>query len=137
MKCTSVRWIFLCIITIVAVIFLYRVHTSVLDGIDGWVLQLLYRDTTVYASGYNDNAFKSIQNGESVRDVLCKIGEPLKIYAYINGSSQIINMRDAIGAQENQIMIWRYTESSGNYRVRDVYFCGQHVSGKKASFYLD
>lgn len=137
MKCSLIGFFLLCVIIIVAIVALYRTHTSMLDGLDGWLLQVFYKDATVYASGYNDTAFKSIQNGESMDDVLGKIGKPLRIYIYHNGRCAEIELSDALIVRENHILIWRYTESSGNFRIRDIYFRGQHVFAKESSFYLD
>jgi hypothetical protein len=51
-------------------------HFALLDGVRGLVLPLIFRDTTIYAVGYEQNTFKHLHIGVNTKTVLQTLGRP-------------------------------------------------------------
>lgn len=92
-----------------------------LDGARGMVFSMIFPDTTSYAAGYSDNAFRGIGIGVADSDVSCMLGEPLE--------------RD----QTNGCVRWRYTRSlsDSHYRVRQINFENGKVKSKTHYYLVD
>jgi hypothetical protein len=93
-----------------------------LDGLLGESRALVFGDTTKYADGYSERAFRNVRAGMSESEVRSAIGEPLSVFKTADGG---------IG--------WRYSGSKndGSYRQRLVYFRGDKVVSAIHEFYVD
>lgn len=115
-----VRGILLGVVVCVIGAFAYA-HFALLDGVRGLVLPIIFKDTTVYAAGYEENTFKHLHIGVNTAAVLQALGSPLQV--------------DECNGQQR----WRYTESSSDshYRVRQIIIENGLVVAKQSYFLVD
>ena len=92
-----------------------------LDGFTGLLGGLLGHEDTVYASGYSDRSFRSIDSGMTRDQVHETIGLPLVVW-----TNQ--------GALVEQ---WSRSPSDTDYRRRLIYFRNDRVTKKIAEYYFD
>lgn len=94
---------------------------SGLDGLRGAIFQFMFPDTSVYAVGYSDGAYRKIKTGDSQETVLGLLGEPLE--------------RDVISGVER----WRYAKSraDSHYRMRQVSFKDGRVISREHYYLVD
>jgi hypothetical protein len=80
-------------------------------------------DSTNYAVGYSDFAFRLVKPGMGPEEVESILGKPLGQYPTSKGTE----------------VAWCYSRRDGdtNYRERAIIFLRGHVVRKASSFYLD
>ncbi len=104
-------------------------HHLVLDGIPGLVGSKLFAEDTVYASGYSDRAFRRVQTGMTMKQVVELLREPVCVrtdpyaLAKFSGSTEC----------------WAYSHSPSdtNYRIRLICFRDGLVRAKRAEYWFD
>lgn len=114
------RWVLPGVVVCIMGVFAYA-HFALLDGVRGLVLPIFFKDTTVYAVGYEENTFKHLRIGVNTTVVLQALGTPLQV--------------DTCNGQQR----WRYTESrsDSHYRVRQVTIENGLVVAKQSYFLVD
>ena len=135
-------------------------HFVLFDGLDNLIFSLLLKDTTVYAPGYSEQAFKTIRRGMSEHEVFTMLGKPLSegwyydshknIYFDIEGLVALPNKQTPVqkGMTKNQVVAllgeptekaWGYSWSptSGSYWLRVILFKVGHVIEIHHEFYVD
>lgn len=92
-----------------------------LDGMRGVLGAAVLGDGTQHPPRYSDSGFASVQPGTRAKDVVRKLGKPLREVTNLDGTDD-----------------WVYTATSGgNYRVRIIKLRGGVVVAKRHRFYLD
>lgn len=84
---------------------------------------MMFKEDTVFTSGYSDSGFSGIRKGMSKNEVLSRIGKPF----YTNESWE---------SKTNE-QRWWYSKSPGDthYRMREVRFFKNKVSEKIHYYY--
>ena len=139
------------------------VHRSLLDGIDGWILERLYAEETEYATGYSDQAFRGITPGLTERETLSALGPPLLeswFYEKPNEAAHVIifdevghvspssqstrlvggsksDVLNVLGEPMMRTLIYSRSRHGGSYRIRSVEFRGSSVARTIHSYYWD
>ncbi|MDH3348254.1 MAG: hypothetical protein OEM02_09200, partial [Desulfobulbaceae bacterium] len=113
------------IISTIFVAALAVFHFKSLDGLRGLFLSMMFKEDTVFTSGYSGSGFSGIIKGMSKNEVLSRIGKPF--YTNECWESKTIEQR------------WWYSKSLGDthYRMREVRFLKNKVSEKIHYYYID
>ncbi len=113
------------IFTAIFVTALAIFHFKSMDGLRGLFFSMMFKEDTVFTSGYSDSGFSGIRKGMSKNEVLSKIGEPF----YTNESWE---------SKSNEERWW-YSKSPGgtHYRMREVRFIRNKVNQKIHYYYID
>lgn len=92
-----------------------------LDGIRGAIFHTIFPDTSVYAVGYSDAAYRKVRIGDAQELVRSLLGEPIE--------------RDLIVGIER----WRYSrsKSDSHYRMRQISFKNGRVVSKEHYYLVD
>jgi hypothetical protein len=112
------------ILSLLLVIHLFRNYTP-LDGFSGMFFASMFGEDTIYAAGYSDTGFRSIQIGMTQNEVFGKIGTPLNIWTNDWAKDGSIGMR------------WTKSAHDSNYRCRVLQFIDSKVVDKHSEYYLD
>jgi hypothetical protein len=114
---------------IVVALALATTHVATLDGLLGLLGSISLQEDTVYAPGYSDRAFRSVQAGRTRGEVRERLGEPLEVrvdpWATRKGAAQ---------------ECWAFSRSPGDteYRIRLVCFSTDGVVlWKESLFWFD
>ncbi|MBM4782058.1 MAG: hypothetical protein GQE15_30625 [Archangiaceae bacterium] len=88
-----------------------------IEGLDGVVASLAFDDTSEFAPGFSDSAFRAIRSGMTAREVTDRLGAPL----HRSGD------------------VWFYSRSAcdSHFHLRLVRFDHAVVTGTHAEFYVD
>jgi hypothetical protein len=100
MKKTAIFTIF---VLLVALVCVYVVAACSLDGAKAWFISHSpgFDDSTVYASGYSEHAFRSISVGMNTQELVRILGTPFHIWPAPPPPESRV-----------QCMNWSYTKSS-------------------------
>lgn len=105
-----------------------------LDGLVGLIYGTFFKDddTTEYASGYSDKAFRRLSRGMSSNDVKTLLGEPFRRW-------DIVSRKELFGSQFAENETWVYSRSThdGSFRIRSVQFCNGRVEKVYSEYYID
>jgi len=105
-----------------------------LDGLTGVVFGTLFHtvDTTEYASGYCDKAFRKLNRGMSSSEVRALLGAPLSKW-------DLASRRELAGDEFAEMEAWVYSRSKndGDYRIRTVHFNSGKVTRVYSEYYVD
>ena len=106
-------------------VLLVGLHCYLLDGLDGYFFRAgLGLDTTVYARGYSEAAFRKVSVGLTTAEVLKLLGEPLDKWS-VEDLPGVTGMR------------WTKTPCDGSYAVRVILFERGQVIKKNSEYYVD
>jgi hypothetical protein len=140
-------------------------HIRLLDGLAGELLARTLGDTTRYAAGYTDHAFRQVRRGMAGKEVAQLIGDPLsESWVFEMSECRLVSVRNGFvtsflvkACEEKGIKAglaaaeairllgsppevdWLFSESTtdSHYRQRVVELQGGRVSRIVAEFYID
>ena len=107
--------------------FLLLTSCSEPGGVSDIVLDLLLEDDTVYAPGYTDAGFNSIEVGMAEDEVLRRLGPPIDEPWH----------PETVDPNWDTRMRWTRSAHDSNYKCRLLVFRAGHVVAKHAEFYVD
>jgi hypothetical protein len=109
------------------IIALAVAHFSMLDGLDGMVFRQWFPETTEYASGYSDSAFRHVASGMTSQQVVKLLGPPLDQFDVSSRPDDLT------------ITTWRYSRSTNDshFTMRLVQFQDGAVMRKVSEYYVD
>jgi len=97
-----------------------------LDGTRGLVFGALLGEDTVYAKGYSDSAFRTVDVGMAEGDVHALLGTPLDRWLLCPSRAD-----SDVGER------WSYSPGDTDYRRRVVVFRAGEVLQRRSEFYVD
>ena len=98
----------------------FIIHVATLDGLDGFILSMLFEDSTQYAPGYTAAAFRQVETGMSEKQVYTLLGQPLDTHS-----------------RDNIVYLWYSKPQKSHFRDRKVILRHGLVVDKNAEFYVD
>ena len=104
-------------------------HLFLPDGLDGWFFLSGNGDTTVYAPGYTDSAFRHVHVGMTEAEVRKLLVPPLDVWE--------IRSRDDTIRVEGIGMAWAKSSVKGNYRIRSLFLTNGVVAKKFKEYWID
>lgn len=104
--------------------FLLIIHLWSLDGLNGWLWSLGFKEDTEFAQKYTASAFRNIKIGMKINDVKNILGEPIETF---------------VPTSEPEVTVLCYSKSpeGTHYRIRQIIISNNFVVGKNAEFYVD
>jgi len=96
------------------------IHMTTRDGLKGVIADMFFEDSTQYAPGYSDNAFRTVKIGMSESQVYTLLGQPL----------------DSHTTDGNLYLLYSIPKKS-HFRDRRVILHDGVVTEKNAEFYVD
>ena len=98
----------------------FIIQVATLDGLDGFILSMLFEDSTQYAPGYTATAFRQIETGMREEQVYTLLGKPLDTHS-----------------RDNTFYLWYSKPKKSHFRNRMVILRHGLVVDKNAEFYVD
>jgi len=93
---------------------------ATLDGLGGFIASLFWRDSTQYAPGYTDRAFRNVMVGMTEIEVFALLGRPLDVHA-----------------AGGKVYLWYSQPARSHFRDRRVILQHGVVVDKNTGFYVD